>query len=176
MTAWCRASGRAGAGDRLLDRRVAPAGRADRARQARRKGRSPVRSWSRCSTATASPTISAWSRRCAAPASAPSFISATRRTISAQQLKYADKRGSPCAIIQGGDEKGAGEVQIKDLIARRRARRNQGPRRIPEEAGRGAIRRQGNGTGRGRARPARKAQTGLKNSGFQTVTMSPSTR
>ena len=32
------------------------------------------------------------------------------------QLKYADKRGSPCVIIQGGDEKARGEVQIKDLI------------------------------------------------------------
>ncbi len=32
------------------------------------------------------------------------------------QLKYADKRGSPCAIIQGGDEKAQGVVQIKDLI------------------------------------------------------------
>ncbi len=32
------------------------------------------------------------------------------------QLKYADKRGSPCAIIQGGDEKAKGEVQIKNLI------------------------------------------------------------
>jgi histidyl-tRNA synthetase len=32
------------------------------------------------------------------------------------QMKYADKRGSPCAIIQGGDEKAKGEVQIKDLI------------------------------------------------------------
>ena len=32
------------------------------------------------------------------------------------QLKYADKRGSPCAVIQGGDEKAKGEVQIKDLI------------------------------------------------------------
>ncbi len=32
------------------------------------------------------------------------------------QLKYADKRSSPCAIIQGGDEKARGEVQIKDLI------------------------------------------------------------
>jgi len=31
------------------------------------------------------------------------------------QLKYADKRGAPCAIIQGGDEKARGEVQIKDL-------------------------------------------------------------
>jgi histidyl-tRNA synthetase len=34
-----------------------------------------------------------------------------------QQLKYADRRGSPCAVIQGGDEKARGEVQIKDLIA-----------------------------------------------------------
>jgi histidyl-tRNA synthetase len=33
-----------------------------------------------------------------------------------QQLKYADRRGSPCAIIQGGNEKERGEVQIKDLI------------------------------------------------------------
>ncbi len=32
------------------------------------------------------------------------------------QLKYADKRSSPCAIIQGGDEKAQGVVQIKDLI------------------------------------------------------------
>ena len=32
------------------------------------------------------------------------------------QLKYADKRSSPCAIIQGGDEKARGEIQIKDLI------------------------------------------------------------
>jgi histidyl-tRNA synthetase len=32
------------------------------------------------------------------------------------QMRYADKRGSPCAVIQGGDEKAKGEVQIKDLI------------------------------------------------------------
>jgi histidyl-tRNA synthetase len=32
------------------------------------------------------------------------------------QMKYADKRGSPCAVIQGGDEKARGEVQIKDLV------------------------------------------------------------
>jgi histidyl-tRNA synthetase len=31
------------------------------------------------------------------------------------QLKYADKRRAPCAIIQGPDEKARGEVQIKDL-------------------------------------------------------------
>src|SRR4249920_3318374 len=32
------------------------------------------------------------------------------------QMKYADRRGSPCVVIQGGDEKAKGEVQIKDLI------------------------------------------------------------
>jgi histidyl-tRNA synthetase len=32
------------------------------------------------------------------------------------QLKYADRRNSPCVIIQGPDEKTRGEVQIKDLI------------------------------------------------------------
>jgi len=32
------------------------------------------------------------------------------------QFKYADRRGAPCVIIQGGDEKAKGEVQIKDLI------------------------------------------------------------
>ena len=32
------------------------------------------------------------------------------------QLKYADRRASPVAIIQGSDEAGRGVVQIKDLI------------------------------------------------------------
>ncbi len=32
------------------------------------------------------------------------------------QLKYADRRNSPCVIIQGSNEKARGEVQIKDLI------------------------------------------------------------
>jgi histidyl-tRNA synthetase len=36
------------------------------------------------------------------------------------QLKYADRRGSPIAIIQGGDERANGEVQIKDLIEGKR--------------------------------------------------------
>jgi histidyl-tRNA synthetase len=31
-------------------------------------------------------------------------------------MKYADRRGSPVAIIEGGDEKARGVVQIKDLI------------------------------------------------------------
>ncbi|MBN9216913.1 MAG: histidine--tRNA ligase [Mesorhizobium sp.] len=32
------------------------------------------------------------------------------------QLKYADRRGCPVAIIQGGDERARGELQIKDRI------------------------------------------------------------
>ncbi|TWG61748.1 histidine--tRNA ligase [Aminobacter sp. J44] len=33
------------------------------------------------------------------------------------QMKYADRRGAPCVVIQGGDERANGEVQIKDLVA-----------------------------------------------------------
>ncbi len=33
------------------------------------------------------------------------------------QFKYADRRNSPCVVLQGGDEKARGEVQIKDMIA-----------------------------------------------------------
>jgi histidyl-tRNA synthetase len=43
------------------------------------------------------------------------YLGNPKNNIGAQ-LKYADKRGSPCAVIQGGDEKARGEVQIKDLI------------------------------------------------------------
>jgi len=43
------------------------------------------------------------------------YLGNPKNNIGAQ-LKYADKRGSPCAVIQGGDEKTRGEVQIKDLI------------------------------------------------------------
>jgi histidyl-tRNA synthetase len=32
------------------------------------------------------------------------------------QMKYADRRGAPCVIIQGSQEREKGEVQIKDLI------------------------------------------------------------
>ena len=31
-------------------------------------------------------------------------------------MKYADKRGSPVAVIQGSDEAARGVVQLKDLI------------------------------------------------------------
>ena len=33
-----------------------------------------------------------------------------------QQLKYADRRGSPCAVIQGPDEKKDGKITVKDLV------------------------------------------------------------
>ena len=33
------------------------------------------------------------------------------------QMKYADRRGAPVAVIQGSDERARGEVQIKDLVA-----------------------------------------------------------
>jgi histidyl-tRNA synthetase len=33
-----------------------------------------------------------------------------------QQMKYADRRNSPCAIVQGSDERANGKIQIKDLI------------------------------------------------------------
>src|SRR5690606_32442345 len=32
------------------------------------------------------------------------------------QIKYADRRGSPAVVIQGGNERAEGVVQIKDLI------------------------------------------------------------
>jgi histidyl-tRNA synthetase len=37
------------------------------------------------------------------------------------QMKYADRRSAPCVVIQGGDERAKGEVQIKDLIEGTRA-------------------------------------------------------
>jgi histidyl-tRNA synthetase len=32
------------------------------------------------------------------------------------QMKYADKRGAPIAVIEGEDERAKGEVTLKDLI------------------------------------------------------------
>ena len=32
------------------------------------------------------------------------------------QMKYADKRGSVCVVIQGSNERERGTVQVKDLI------------------------------------------------------------
>ncbi|SDE66037.1 histidyl-tRNA synthetase [Salipiger thiooxidans] len=40
------------------------------------------------------------------------------------QLKYADKRNSPVAVIEGGDEKARGVLQIKDLVLGARLAQN----------------------------------------------------
>ena len=32
------------------------------------------------------------------------------------QMKYADRRGAPCVVIQGSQERERGEVQVKDLV------------------------------------------------------------
>ncbi len=37
-----------------------------------------------------------------------------------KQLQYADRRGAPVVVIQGGDEKAAGKVQVKDLVEGKR--------------------------------------------------------
>jgi histidyl-tRNA synthetase len=37
------------------------------------------------------------------------------------QMRYADRRKSPCVVIQGSDERAKGEVQIKDLVEGARA-------------------------------------------------------
>ena len=37
------------------------------------------------------------------------------------QMKYADRRNAPLVIIQGGDERAKGVVQIKDLAAGKQA-------------------------------------------------------
>ena len=68
------------------------------------------------------------------------------------QMKYADKRGAPCVVIQGSQERDKGEVQIKDLIEGAKAaathQGQQGMARRPPGAGLGA----GSGAGRRGAR------------------------
>ena len=46
------------------------------------------------------------------------------------QFKYADRRNSPCVVIQGGDEKAKGEVQIKDMIAGAQTAAGSGDREV----------------------------------------------
>ena len=91
------------------------------------------------------------------------------------QLKYADKRGSPCAVIQGGDEKKLGLVQIKDLIAGAEIADHRGSGGLSQEAGRRAVRGQGRRIGRGRAQSARPPQAGLANWRAACITK-PATR
>ena len=58
--------------------------------------------------------IKAWCRSCAAAGIRAEMYLGTSGMKA--QMKYADKRGAPCVVIQGGDERAAGEVQIKDLV------------------------------------------------------------
>ena len=105
----------------------------------------------------------AWSPPCARPTSAPSFISAIRRTISAPQLKYADKRGSPCAVIQGGDEKAQGRSADQGPDPRRGARAASKDRDeyLKKQAeAQFAVKEER--TGRGSAQAARAPQTGCR--------------
>ena len=73
-----------------------------------------ARSSCSCSIATASPITRRWRKPCA-PANIRAELYLGESGMKAQ-MKYADRRGSPCVVIQGGDEKAKGEVQIKDLI------------------------------------------------------------
>jgi histidyl-tRNA synthetase len=50
------------------------------------------------------------------------------------QMKYADRRNAPCVVIQGGDEKAKGEIQIKDLIEGAKASDQVGTREEWREA------------------------------------------
>ena len=43
------------------------------------------------------------------------FLGASKNM--AKQMKYADKRNAPAVVIEGSDEREAGEVQVKDLVA-----------------------------------------------------------
>jgi histidyl-tRNA synthetase len=44
------------------------------------------------------------------------YLGSTNHNLG-QQLRYADRRGSPCAVIQGSDEKAKRKVLVRDLIA-----------------------------------------------------------
>ena len=81
---------------------------------------SSVPSSSPCSTATAWRIIKRWSRSCVTPNIRAELYLGNPKNMG-NQLKYADRRNSPCVIIQGSDEKARGEVQIKDLIEGARA-------------------------------------------------------
>ena len=83
-----------------------------------------------------------------APESAPSFYLGSSGMKA--QMKYADRRGAPCVIIQGSDERERGEVQIKDLIeGREGGSRDRNERGMARRAPRPVL-RGGGGSGPGR--------------------------
>ncbi len=70
------------------------------------------------------------------------------------QMKYADKRNSPCVIIQGSNERERGEVEIKDLIEGAKAADGDRLQRRMESRAPGAVlgcRGQAGGRGAGGA-------------------------
>ena len=78
------------------------------------------------------------------------------------QLKYADKRDSPCVVIQGGDEKAKGEVQIKDLIEGAKAAAAIASNQEWRETPPGAVRGRRGQTCRRGARGARAPRGGVE--------------
>jgi len=76
------------------------------------------------------------------------------------QMKYADRRRSPCVVIQGTDEKQKGEIQIKDLIVGAElAGLSKERDDLSQEAGGGAVRGAGGSADRGGARGAGAARS-----------------
>ena len=129
MTGSSGVSLRAGAGDRVLDRRLAPAlGPADDQEPPRvrrqhagtgrraRDGKGEIASYQRM--------VSTLRR---AGIRAELYLGSSGMKA---QMKYADRRGSPCAIIQGSDKRARGEVQIKDLIEGAKAAGHRVERRV----------------------------------------------
>ena len=76
-------------------------------------GAAQARSSCWCSIATGRAIISAWCPSCAAAGIRAEMYLGTSGMKA--QMKYADRRGAPLVVIQGEDERQAGDVQIKDL-------------------------------------------------------------
>ena len=106
----------------------------------------------------ASQTLTANLRKRRRPRRALSRQSQTRHRTAAQICRQARQplRGDP-----GAGRKSQRRSADPRLDRRLGAERHQGSRRIPQEAGRGAVRRQGKRTGRGRAQIARAPQAQL---------------
>ena len=104
------------ASDGLLHWRLAAAGGALRARQDRRFGSGSAR-WSSLVMDKEPERLGDYQRmvrlRFATPVS-PAELYLGAAGLQAQ-MKYADRRNAPVAVIQGADEKAKGVVQIKDL-------------------------------------------------------------
>ena len=108
--------GRGRAGDRLFHRRVAALRGAQGDRVADCRQRAAQRPGGRAGDGPRSHRriTRRWSGGCAtAGVRAELYLGAAGMKA---QMKYADRRKSPCVVIQGSNERERGEVQIKDLI------------------------------------------------------------